>query len=1247
MYLEKTGFTYDFNNQNEIYDHAHHGGGAEPFKGHTVKTKFIGANQNPVLEEIGQADHYENYFLGNDPSKWKSEIFPCSEVDYLNLYDGIDLALYQRNKTIKYDIIIHAGANPTEFKVAYSGQDELFINKKGELVITTPLGNITEAKPIAYQMLGGQKKFIECQYVLRGSEMHFELLEEFDATIDLIIDPYLSFSTFSGSTADNWGMTACPDLNKNLIAGGIVFGTGYPITTGAYSTSYGGGQIDIGISKFSDDGINLLFSTYIGGNGNETPHSLIVNQNNEIHILGATSSPNFPCTSTAFQNTFAGGPIQDYPPNLAPGSTPPLTFDGADIIIVKLNPTGTGVLGSTYYGGDDTDGLNSASNDIALNYGDGVRGEINVDNLNNIYIVSITKSDNIQTQNGFQSVLSGTQDAIIAKFNPDLSSLLWGTYFGGTDKESGNSLQLASNGDIVVCGGTTSNNLPNTAGQFKPTFQGGSTDGYIAVFSAPLYSAVKSTYLGTDDYDQAYFVQLDLDDFIYVFGQTRGTYPVSAGVYNNPNSGQFIHKLSANLAISQWSSTFGASSGNEELSPTAFLVSDCYQIYIAGWGGSVNSGNSNAINSSSNGMPITPGAFQTTTTGSNFYIAQFSADMVSIEYGTYMGSATSGDHVDGGSSRFDKDGSIYHAVCAACGFNGSFPTTPGVWSETNNSSNCNLAAFLFELGAIDASISTPTPVICIPDPVTFQNNSQNGNQFLWDFGDGTPTSTDFEPTHVYPNPGIYLVTLIVSDAAGCYSPDTATYNVEIQLSQGQAGTLIDTICPGNSVELWAIGGDTYSWGPPQFLNNATSSTPIATITEETTFTVDITSVCGFSQVSVTVYVYGANAGAGLDTAICVGGDHQLSATGGGTYLWSPTNTLDDPTLSNPLATPTITTYYYVDITTPEGCLIKDTTKVWVDQDIPYPNLIDSVGLCYGESIQIQAGGATSYLWSPNYNISATNVYNPFVSPLVDTSYAVAFTNACGTSYDTVNVDVIEVFGTISPDTTICPEGTAVLTATGGVSYAWWPTTNLSGYQNATAYSTTNNPTLYSVYITDEYGCVQTLTTFVDLYNTPTINVSPAVYAVVGDTTLISAYGNGTISWSPNFNISCLECTDALVWPDIEYIYTATITDANGCKNSAPIPIYYDPLIYVPNVFTPNGDHYNNVFKAEGLNIVSYQMLIFNRWGELVKTLNSIDQSWDGSYQGSLVKDDVYIWQIKYVDLKETSHILRGHVTVLK
>ena len=133
---------------------------------------------------------------------------------------------------------------------------------------------------------------------------------------------------------------------------------------------------------------------------------------------------------------------------------------------------------------------------------------------------------------------------------------------------------------------------------------------------------------------------------------------------------------------------------------------------------------------------------------------------------------------------------------------------------------------------------TGTPVICIPDPVIFDNTSQNGNTYLWDFGDGQ-TSTDFEPTHFYDTPGFYTAMLIVSDSSGCYLPDTAYVDVEIQLLQAEDGTLSDTICPGESVELWAIGGDTYLWGPADVLDDQTSANPIATIWEETTFTVTV------------------------------------------------------------------------------------------------------------------------------------------------------------------------------------------------------------------------------------------------------------------------------------------------------------------------------------------------------------------------------------------------------------------------
>lgn len=1240
MFLENQGFTYAFTNFTKELDHVN---GLEPdhdpIRSHVVRTTFVGANPSPKFSELKQAPFYENYFLGNDSSTWAGNVVPCNEVRYLTLYNDVDLHLYESDATLKYDVVVHPGGDPGSFQVKYEGQDELYI-KNDQLQIVTSLGTIIEGKPKAYQVINGVKREVKCFYELDGNLMHFALPDGYDQGYDLIIDPDLNFSTFTGSSADNWGMTACPDVNKNLIAAGIVFGSGYPLSTGPFDGSFNGGQVDIGLTKFNASGSGIVFSTFLGGNDEESPHSLIVNDANELYVFGVTSSTNFPIGSSAYQSVKKGGITFQFD-NF-------VTFDnGSDLYIVKLSSGGNSLIGGTYLGGSGNDGVSTGTN-IAFNYGDIFRGEVMVDANSFVYVTSSTVSSDFPIVGGFDNTLGGAQDAIVAKLNPNLTSLLWSTYIGGSGLESGNSVQLSSTGDIYVGGGTTSSNLPATSGHLNATFKGGSTDGYVFRFPAPTYSSPSATYLGTTDYDQTYFIQVDIDDYVYAYGQTKGNYPVTSGHYVNPNSGQFIHKMSADLTSSQWSSVFGSGSGNEEISPTAFLVSDCYEIYIAGWGGTVNQQNSSAINSSTNGFPVTTDAYQATTSGSNFYLAVYTADMMSLKYATFMGSLNgSNDHVDGGTSRFDKSGKIYHAVCAACGGNSSgFPTTPGAFSMTNNSFNCNMAAFQFDLAKIEAVLGIGSPVICIPDPVIFDNNSQNGNTYFWDFGDGG-TSTDFSPTHFYTTPGNYTAMLVVSDSSGCYTPDTAYVDVEIQLLQAEAGALSDTICPGESVELWVIGGDSYLWGPPELIDSPISDHPIATIWEETTFTVEVHSACGTSTVDVTVYVFGANASASPDTAICVGGSAQLFAGGGDTYQWSPPGTLDDPTSATPIATPSLTTFYTVEIVTPEGCHIFDTTNVIVDQDLPYPNLIDEVSICKGTAVQLAAGGATSYAWSPPYNISATNIYNPYVYPEVDTSYAVTFTNACGSTYDTVDVFVIEVIGSVNPDTIICPEGEAILWATGGVNYSWQPSASVSDpHDSITTASPTGN-TLYEVTITDEFGCKLVLSTQVEIFTSPLITVSPAVYAIQGDTVPIYAQGNGTIVWSPPYYLNCIECSDNLAYPPSQTTYTATLTDANSCTASDTVTIYFDPLIYVPNAFTPNGDHWNNYFRAITHNISSLELLIFNRWGEIVYSTESIDHEWDGTYNGLPVPDDVYVWQIDYIDLKGNEKRLRGHVTVLR
>ena len=212
------------------------------------------------------------------------------------------------------------------------------------------------------------------------------------------------------------------------------------------------------------------------------------------------------------------------------------------------------------------------------------------------------------------------------------------------------------------------------------------------------------------------------------------------------------------------------------------------------------------------------------------------------------------NHVDGGTSRFDKSGRIYHAVCGACGGNPhGFTSTAGSWSPTNQSSNCNMATFKFELSTIDAIAAAINPDICIPQTATFHNTSIHGNLYNWDFGDGT-SSTDFEPTHAYTTPGTYTVKLVVSDLTGCFSSDSTYITINVGSFNAGVTQTQGAICPGQSVQLDAYGGSNYSWTPAIYLDNPNIANPIATVNQTTTFSVTISDSCGSITQSVTVNV---------------------------------------------------------------------------------------------------------------------------------------------------------------------------------------------------------------------------------------------------------------------------------------------------------------------------------------------------------------------------------------------------------
>ncbi|MCC7298507.1 MAG: gliding motility-associated C-terminal domain-containing protein, partial [Bacteroidia bacterium] len=232
-------------------------------------------------------------------------------------------------------------------------------------------------------------------------------------------------------------------------------------------------------------------------------------------------------------------------------------------------------------------------------------------------------------------------------------------------------------------------------------------DGIVARFNKGNGAMVQAAYIGTSNYDQAYFSQTDNSGNPYFYGQTEGTFPILSAPFNQPGKGQFIVRMDSLLATTTMSTTFGATDNRPNISPSAFLVDQCERIFVSGWGGEVNDHlidqftfepKKHRNTGSTFNMPITPDAAQSKTDGSDFYVAIFSKNMYSLAYATYFGGVSSGikqanEHVDGGTSRFDKKGIIYQSVCAGCGRNGLFPTTPNAYSRTNNSTNCNNALF--------------------------------------------------------------------------------------------------------------------------------------------------------------------------------------------------------------------------------------------------------------------------------------------------------------------------------------------------------------------------------------------------------------------------------------------------------------------------------------------------------------------------------------------------------------------------
>ena len=445
----------------------------------------------------------------------------------------------------------------------------------------------------------------------------------------------------------------------------------------------------------------------------------------------------------------------------------------------------------------------------------------------------------------------------------------------------------------------------------------------------------------------------------------------------------------------------------------------------------------------------------------------------------------------------------------------------------------------------------PDQTICTGSSTTL--NASGGLSYLW-----TPVTGLSNPN--FPNPTAsptvtttYTVEVINSE--GCKGTD----EVIITVNNGPtANAGVDaTICLGNSTQLNATGGVTYSWSPSTGLNNNLISNPIASPTTTTTYTVVVTDADGCTNTDqVTVTVKGsATANAGNDATICAGTSTQLNATGGVTFNWSPTTGLSNPNIANPIASPTLTTTYTVTVTNAEGCTNSDQVIITIGEDA-IANAGDDATICVGTSTQLNATGGVTYLWSPTTGLNNSNIANPIANPTITTTYTVTVTNAEDCS------DTDEVIITINngptanagSDVTICSSNSTQLNATGGVSYSWSPTADLSNPNIANPTASPSTTTTFEVTVTDATGCTGT--------DQVTVTVTQAAEVVAcedkniceGDSTMLSVTTGVVYQWSPANTLSDPTIGTPVASPLFTTTYTVTVTDANGCTGEDDVVV---------------------------------------------------------------------------------------------
>ncbi len=505
-------------------------------------------------------------------------------------------------------------------------------------------------------------------------------------------------------------------------------------------------------------------------------------------------------------------------------------------------------------------------------------------------------------------------------------------------------------------------------------------------------------------------------------------------------------------------------------------------------------------------------------------------------------------------------------------------TEPGAYVPVlvlSNSANCNVAFIgtdTIHVDELEGDFSFTASSFCIGNPVQFRDTVyQSGSQQItrnWDFGDGSG-SIQQHPSHTYTAAGSYTVRLVLANGNGC--ADTITRNVTIHdLPVITATATPPAICPGETIQLQAAGADTFSWSPGADLSCTACPDPVATPLSPVTYVVWGTDAHGCTDstsVSISTGIKPVLAVVS-DTTVCYGADVTLTASGAATYTWLPATGLSCSNCPDPLITATATISYTVIGASSDGC--TDTAQVTVTVNpLPVLTITPSQSICAGTSLQLQAGGADNYNWSPSAGLSCTACPDPVATPAATTTYIVTGTdiNNC---FDTaqVTVSVISSPSVNVTDRDICFGDSVQLQATGATTYQWLPATGLSCAACSDPLTSPATTTMYTVIGSIAGGCSDTVQVAVTVHDLPVVSGGQDQDICTGSSATLQATGAAAYSWSPGAGLSCTNCDNPTATPGGTTTYTVVGTDGNGCRDTSAVTITLLPL---PAIITSPDD----------------------------------------------------------------------------